>query len=89
MPADRIVRLLVSGLLLAGASGVLALGAMLVSHSIGGSGADAGLLAWTLAFAVILPVGVLVVMAAILVSARGRISRTVPNMGWTIPGKGQ
>ena len=89
MAAQRTARLLTSGLFLAGAAGVLVLGATLVLHGVGGSRADAWLLAWGLLFAVGLPAGALVLVALALVRRNAPQWRNVPRTGRTVPGAGQ
>ena len=82
-------RLLSSATLLAGAAGVLLLGARLVRHVVGAAGGGLALFAWSVAFAVLLPV--LITAAALLTRVHvGRPHRSViPNAGWKIPGAGQ
>jgi hypothetical protein len=89
MAAHRTARLLTSGLFLAGAVGVLVLGATLVLHGVGSGRADAWLLAWSLLFAVGLPVGALVLMALALVARGARPLSNIPRAGRTIPEAGQ
>lgn len=89
MTPAPLVRLLTSGLFLAGALGVLALGTALAFQGIGSGRAGAWLLAWGLVFAALLPTGAVVLVALALVARGGPTSRTVPRMGRTVPERGQ
>ncbi|HZX80089.1 MAG TPA: hypothetical protein VFE72_03935 [Lysobacter sp.] len=85
MTFPRTARLFVVAALLAGAAGVLTLGATLVAHVASGRGAGFGLFAWSAGFAVLLPV---TMMLAALPRPMPRTA-VVPNAGWKIPGAGQ
>lgn len=88
MTARATLRLLINALVLGAAACVLALGGVLVRHVAGLHGA-VGLLAWSMGFAVLLPVGL--AAAAVLAGtvARGPAQQIVPNAGWKVPGAGQ
>lgn len=88
MTARPALRLLSHVLVLGGASGVVALGATLI-HEVGGLRGGPMLVAWSLGFAVLLPV-TLAALAILAPRAGWRPTRRiVPNAGWKVPGAGQ
>ena len=88
MTATRSVRLLTAAFLLAGAALVLMLAVTLVLHVAGGARSGLWLFAWVTAFAVLVPVGA-VVVAVLAPIIPVRSIRIVPNAGWKIPRAGQ
>jgi ABC-type Fe3+ transport system permease subunit len=89
MAVRRTAQLLMSGLLLAGAIGVLELGTLLAFHVTRADLVAAWLLAWSLLFTMVLPGATLVLLATQLFSRYVSLRTTVPRAGLTVPVEGQ